>query len=988
MAKKTRGQEEKTVQTLHGEVPISEFERTGDEPTAYERRVAEAKKQEAVSSITDLSKLTREQYEVYKSLSPKEQFELGVKTGAIPEGSTYLYTVDGQISYRTPEQTAQIQKAEVAQESRVKWAEEARKVRETRQAGELAEFEKETVRFERANVQLPDGQWIDRGQLASLMDTSPKIYTALVTGGITAADETVRKQQEALTRLQGYEVFPYSEALMYEMVKSGQYTVPEIVAKRQKEVTGYNMLQYLRDNPGDTQTLITAGFDPEVVTKLSPALEATKDYWIDDGFNAYGALIAGVDPKHIKTLTGKTEEEIKELPIPLAQFLEEYEKSHPKDLPKIIEAGEAAHILAVKKWKDDAWAAYDELYGKGAALKAEAIGLVPLFFLPSRALEPRVEIGDIEWWEWAIGGVQIAAITAPVWIPPAVRGIKWVFPKLKIGTHPFSEPAISRTQLQQTRMLGTKTITASEIGMSDAQFARFIKFRVTHPNTTPFHFKAMEAFEWEKMMAAVTKVAKAGQKPKVGIGGLTPAQAAEQAKILAEIVRQAKIKAAYPAVKAEWVEQLARVTAKQPLTASQIVEQAIKNEAMWRAMAEASIARVQPTGFYIPDYPFVIPLAISDLRISTHQLAGTQPLTNAQVQTIAKAANITEAKVRAMAKAGTLTTTLSNSATVARIIAKTQGLTLAQVKTLTEALTKTQGLVQAKVASLTKAQTKALADALTKAMVSEALAVETATSVAELTKVLPAEATQVATEAAVKAMTKAVAEGATKTEAKVAAQQAVQTALQTITAPPVAPTVAPPLTPVPTPTPAPTPSALIIPPFPYGVTRVGDERKEMPLPQGVIVFRMGTFWKHLPPPYTQKKFLTLPRGIIPMGAINTDLKSPQETLQIIGEPMAEVPESISADIGISDAIVFNRGQNIKFTPRGTLTDVGQRIESTTEGISIPARGTDEFSLSEYYKEERKQPFRRPEARKKGRSRKKRNWLHEATRPPTIQELMG
>ena len=52
--------------------------------------------------------------------------------------------------------------------------------------------------------------------------------------------------------------------------------------------------------------------------------------------------------------------------------------------------------------------------------------------------------------------------------------------------------------------------------------------------------------------------------------------------------------------------------------------------------------------------------------------------------------------------------------------------------------------------------------------------------------------------------------------------------------------------------------------------------------------------------------------------------------------MVEVPESISIDIGIVDAEIYNNGWNIRFAGKGETTNVGKRIDSPTKGISIPS----------------------------------------------------
>jgi len=108
------------------------------------------------------------------------------------------------------------------------------------------------------------------------------------------------------------------------------------------------------------------------------------------------------------------------------------------------------------------------------------------------------------------------------------------------------------------------------------------------------------------------------------------------------------------------------------------------------------------------------------------------------------------------------------------------------------------------------------------------------------------------------------------------------------------------------------------------------------------------FWKWLPPPWTQAKLLTLRRGITPMGAIKTDLRTPQETVQKIGEPKSPVPESLSADLGIADLEITNYGQNIQYTGKGLETNVGERVDSPTKGLSVPSKGIGHAYAREIY----------------------------------------
>lgn len=292
----------------------------------------------------------------------------------------------------------------------------------------VEEQEKEIVRFEAAHTQLPDKQWIDNKQLTKLKTEAPNIYEALTTSGFAAVDRIIEKRQEALTELKGYTIYPFSEALMYEAVKAGQFTVPEVVAMREEGISGYDITKYLRDNPKDTKTPIAAGFDPGVVTSLSQALVATEKFWTpDDKIDVYAAYIGGIDPKHLETLTGKKEEDIRGVAPTYREFLRSYEVTNPK--PETIWFGtypgeQWAREKEIIAWTKKADTRYEELYGFGSSTVAKTRLIAAAVFLPARALEPTVKIGDIRWWEWTIGGVQIAAYSMPLWLPQVAKVLK------------------------------------------------------------------------------------------------------------------------------------------------------------------------------------------------------------------------------------------------------------------------------------------------------------------------------------------------------------------------------------------------------------------------------------------------------------------------------------------------------------------------------------------------------------------------------------
>ena len=96
---------------------------------------------------------------------------------------------------------------------------------------------------------------------------------------------------------------------------------------------------------------------------------------------------------------------------------------------------------------------------------------------------------------------------------------------------------------------------------------------------------------------------------------------------------------------------------------------------------------------------------------------------------------------------------------------------------------------------------------------------------------------------------------------------------------------------------------------------------------------MGFVWKHIEPPYTEKK----PRTSLypPVGAVNTHLRTPEETIQIIN-PTGREPESVSVDLGVTDIFIRTRPKlTIRFEGYGLESIVGKRISVPEKGLSIP-----------------------------------------------------
>lgn len=184
-------------------------------------------------------------------------------------------------------------------------------------------------------------------------------------------------------------------------------------------------------------------------------------------------------------------------------------------------------------------------------------------------------------------------------------------------------------------------------------------------------------------------------------------------------------------------------------------------------------------------------------------------------------------------------------------------------------------------------------------------------------------------------------------------------------------------TPVPTPVPVPVPvpepikppipvkpGGPILPPIFPKAQIIGKEAK---LPAGSVVWRQGIFWKYIPAPWNQPKPITLPRGIIPMGATLTHLRTPKDTIQKIGEAEAEVPETMSSDMGWADLEISDYGKTIEFVSGGLRTNIGVNIDSPTKGLSVPSKG---ISRPDMAKEEPPRKWEEEEALVSGISRPK------------------
>ena len=260
------------------------------------------------------------------------------------------------------------------------------------------------------------------------------------------------------------------------------------------------------------------------------------------------------------------------------------------------------------------------------------------------------------------------------------------------------------------------------------------------------------------------------------------------------------------------------------------------------------------------------------LAMQTH-ISNMQPqLIN---QTLAEAATIA---VNAYLQAVKSLTTL---ATQAATQAYTQA--IAEGKTVTEARTATQTVAQNAIREATQSTIQT--------------AVQTATQVA--TQTLTQTVIQTLTSTAVQA----AVHSAVRTGVNSITAEMTQTATNTATGPPPRPRL------------------------PGVAARVERER----ITAGSILWLQGFDWKYIPPPYDQARPISLGRTP-PLGA-KIGGRTPQETLQIVGQPRASVPDKVAIDLGIMD-IVIHRGRDIEFRSGGAETDVGTTLPSPTTGMSV------------------------------------------------------
>ena len=153
--------------------------------------------------------------------------------------------------------------------------------------------------------------------------------------------------------------------------------------------------------------------------------------------------------------------------------------------------------------------------------------------------------------------------------------------------------------------------------------------------------------------------------------------------------------------------------------------------------------------------------------------------------------------------------------------------------------------------------------------------------------------------------------------------------------PPRPPRTPPPRIPVPRPPEPPPPGEPPSFPFIQPVTLWSDlpdvaiRHSRIEYPEGTIIWKQGFVWRIIPPPYTLRKPLV---SFAPPVGIKKFEGTPQETLVFVG---GKVPfADVSFDLGVVDGYIDVKNEQIIFTGRGMMTDVGWRVLGPAKGLTI------------------------------------------------------
>ena len=272
--------------------------------------------------------------------------------------------------------------------------------------GELSDEHKDIIekqgfdKYREQFIVLPDGQWMEKVQLAELKQHDSQY-------GTNYAEIVLAEGFGALEKLIG----------------SDRKVTDAAVAKIEKYKTedGYNIL-LARAEGVTSEELRLAGFNEDVVNWADEAYQTS----VATGVALPGEMTRVVmfDPQtgsllsqdDRKIITGSDYEELLSTWETKAK-----QKLSDKDWNRYLTMKKRmgpADIGEFKGLEAKAGAGLNPMHyaiiSNESAKRMNIEGVATLFFVPARAALPEVEVGDIRPLEWAIGGAQIAAWAMPV----------------------------------------------------------------------------------------------------------------------------------------------------------------------------------------------------------------------------------------------------------------------------------------------------------------------------------------------------------------------------------------------------------------------------------------------------------------------------------------------------------------------------------------------------------------------------------------------
>jgi len=528
------------------------------------------------------------------------------------------------------------------------------------------------------------------------------------------------------------------------------------------------------------------------------------------------------------------------------------------------------------------------------------------------------------------------------------------------------------------RKIYTRVISPEEVtGISEEAFERLVKWRVAQIaglDVTPATVVPEIDLAWlSKEFNRLDMESRRSHAQWIQSRDLKDKQEAEelvrQRNIIDEAI-QARVKAGWSVRKEKWRRQMEEVMSKQE--ASRIVEESRRYAARIEAMVASALSQLKE----LPSYA-----AYSD-KLTAFSNASEQYVNSVSPQFVSPDVGLTIGKVSTalgnMISQAEINTLLKNAEQLATTTIQkyqNQGLPITDVMSQTATELYTSLNEQLASMNLSAVATQTITDAATQTALSNAVQSAVQAQTMTQTQAQTATNTMTAARTAAKTATRAVTRPATRTAARAITRAIARpiTAVSTLTVARTAriPRIGIPIIPLP---------------------QLGEiEEEPTKIPRGSITWGQGIFWKYIPPPWDQNKPITLKYP--PVGAKNTDSNVPSETIQMIGKPRAKVPYAVNIDLGIADIAITKGGKSIKFTGKGLETDVGRRMPSTTQGMSLE-EDILELGVAESTRRPKRKVTYRPMVKKGKRVYKKRiAWdgnLAELTgmRKGTLSEITG